>query len=179
MASIPQIAETGNSRGRAGKYLSFALGSEEYAIRVLKVREIVKLQHITSVPDTPAEVRGVINLRGKVIPVIDLRLKFGMRDAEYGQRTCIVVVEIAANQHGPMGVIVDEVSEVLNLAESDIQDTPDFGNGVETPFLLGLARVKESVKILLDIDQVLVSADLSSLHPAAVGLGAGPAGSSN
>src|SRR5947209_4943167 len=91
--------------GRAGKYLSFALGKEEYAIRVLKVREIVKLQHITGVPDTPSEVRGVINLRGKVIPVIDLRVKFGMHDVEYGSRTCIIVVEIAANHTGPMGVI--------------------------------------------------------------------------
>lgn len=152
---------------RAGKYLSFALGQEEYAIRVLKVREIVKLQHITSVPDTPHEVKGVINLRGKVIPVVDLRLKFGMQDAQYGQRTCIIVVEVTANQHGPMGIIVDEVSEVLTLAEGDIQETPDFGSGVETPFLLGLAKVKESVKILLDIDQVLMSSDLTGISPVA------------
>ncbi|MBC7928370.1 MAG: purine-binding chemotaxis protein CheW [Bryobacteraceae bacterium] len=155
-----------NGGGRAGKYLSFALGPEEYAIRVLQVREIVKLQHITSVPDTPPDVRGVINLRGKVIPVIDLRVKFGMSDAEDGQRTCIVVVEVAASQNGPMGIIVDEVSEVLTLAETDIQDTPDFGSGVETPFLLGLAKVKDSVKILLDIDQVLISSDLASFNAA-------------
>jgi purine-binding chemotaxis protein CheW len=154
---------------RAGKYLSFALGSEEYAIRVLKVREIVKLQHITGVPDTPTEVRGVINLRGKVIPVIDLRLKFGMQNADYGQRTCIIVVEIAANQTGPMGIIVDEVSEVLTLAEADIQDTPDFGIGVETPYLLGLAKVRDSVKILLDIDQVLMTSDLAHLSSLSMG----------
>lgn len=166
MAFAHDSTENSEIGTRAGKYLSFALGNEEYAIRVLKVREIVKLQHITSVPDTPAEVKGVINLRGKVIPVIDLRLKFGMQNADYGQRTCIIVVEITANQHGPMGIIVDEVSEVLTLAESDIQDTPDFGRGVETPYLLGLAKVKESVKILLDIDQVLMSSDLTGL-PAA------------
>ena len=149
--------------GRAGKYLSFALGSEEYAIRVLKVREIVKLQHITAVPDTPSEVRGVINLRGKVIPVIDLRVKFGMQNSEYGERTCIIVVEIGANLSGPMGIIVDEVSEVLTLAESDIQDMPDFGAGVATPYLPGLAKVRDSVKILLDIDEALMTPDLTHL----------------
>jgi purine-binding chemotaxis protein CheW len=156
--------DTHSGNTRAGKYLSFALGREEYAIRVLKVREIVKLQHITSVPDTPVDVRGVINLRGKVIPVIDLRTKFGLKNPEDGERTCIIVVEVASSQHGPMGIIVDEVSEVLTLTDADIQDTPDFGSGVETPFLLGLARVKESVKILLDIDQVLSSADLSNIQ---------------
>src|SRR5687767_6126779 len=115
---------------RAGKYLSFQLGEEQYAIEVLRVREIVKIQHITAVPETPAEVRGVINLRGKVIPVVDLRLKFGMPEREYGERTCIIVVELNGSLAGPMGIIVDEVSEVINLAESDIQDTPEFGNGV-------------------------------------------------
>jgi purine-binding chemotaxis protein CheW len=166
-ATIHPATENNSPANRGGKYLSFALGREEYAIRVLKVREIVKLQHITSVPDTPQEVRGVINLRGKVIPVIDLRLKFGMPDPEYGQRTCIIVVEVGTNQHGPMGIIVDEVSEVLTLTESDTQDTPDFGNGVETPFLLGLAKVKDNVKILLDIDQVLMSSDLVGLSALA------------
>ena len=149
---------------RAGKYLTFQLGSEHYAIQVLRVREIVKVQHITAVPETPSEVRGVINLRGKVIPVIDLRLKFGMPESEYGQRTCIIVVELNSSHAGPMGIIVDEVSEVLNLTEADIQDTPDFGSGVETPYLLGLARVQDSVKILLDINQILVASDLRGLH---------------
>ena len=149
---------------RAGKYLTFQLGNEHYAIQVLRVREIVKVQHITAVPDTPPEVRGVINLRGKVIPVIDLRLKFGMPESEYGHRTCIIVVELNRSHSGPMGIIVDEVSEVLNLAHSDIQDTPDFGSGVETPYLLGLARVQDSVKILLDINQILAASDLRGLH---------------
>lgn len=151
---------------RAGKYLSFQLGKEEYGIQVLKVREIVKIQHITEVPDTPPEVRGVINLRGKVIPVIDLRLKFGLPEVEYGQRTCIIVVELQGSSQGPMGIIVDEVSEVLNLQSSDIQDTPDFGRGVEMPYLLGMARVKDKVKILLDIDQVLAASDLRALSAA-------------
>lgn len=168
---------------RAGKYLSFQLGSEEYAIRVLEVREIVRIQHITSVPDMPREVRGVINLRGKVIPVIDLRLKFGMPGMEYGARTCIIVVELQSRAveqqstpQGPMGVIVDEVSEVLNLAESDTQDTPDFGSGVETPFLLGMARVREKVRILLDINQVLTASDLGSLTTAISQRAVRPAG---
>jgi purine-binding chemotaxis protein CheW len=148
---------------RSGKYLSFHLGDEEYAIQVLKVREIVKLQHITGVPETPVEMKGVINLRGKVIPVVDLRLRFGLPEKEYGARTCIIVVELGRAATGPMGVIVDEVSEVLTLQESDIQDIPDFGAGVETPYLLGMAKVRDSVKILLDIDEALASSDLSAI----------------
>lgn len=151
---------------RAGKYLSFQLGDEEYAIQVLRVREIVKLQHITGVPETPTDVRGVINLRGRIIPVIDLRLKFGMGAKEYDQRTCIIVVEPKGSDQGPIGIIVDEVSEVLTLAESDVQPTPDFGGGVTTPFLLGMAKVRDEVKILLDIDQVLATADLTALQTA-------------
>ena len=149
---------------RAGKYLSFHLDDEEYAIEVLRVREIVRIQHITPVPEMPAEVRGVINLRGRVIPVFDLRLKFGMSKIDYGQRTCIIVIEPREAAHGPMGIIVDDVSEVLTLSEKDIQDTPDFGSGVQTPCLLGLARVRDEVKILLDIDELLATADLNSLR---------------
>ena len=148
---------------RGGKYLSFHLGDEEYAIQVLKVREIVKMQHITSVPETPAEMKGVMNLRGKVIPVVDLRLRFGLPEKEYGQRTCIIVVELGRAAVGPMGVIVDEVSEVISLQETDVQDTPDFGVGVETPYLLGMAKVRDRVKILLDIDEALATSVLSAL----------------
>jgi purine-binding chemotaxis protein CheW len=151
---------------RMGKYLSFQLGSEEYAIQVLKVREIVKIQHITSVPETPAEVRGVINLRGKVIPVVDLRMKFGLPEMEYGHRTCIIVVEVGGSTSSNVGIIVDEVSEVMNLADSDIQDTPDFGRGVQMPYLLGMAKIKDRVKILLDIDEVLNAPDLRTLSSA-------------
>jgi purine-binding chemotaxis protein CheW len=164
--TLTTAAQAGSGM-RAGKYLSFQLGSEEYAIQVLKVREIVKIQHITAVPETPSEVRGVINLRGKVIPVVDLRLKFGMPEIGYGQRTCIIVVEPHRESgHGPMGIIVDEVSEVMNLLDGDIQETPDFGSGVKTPYLLGMAKVKDQVKILLDIDQVLATADLNALQAA-------------
>lgn len=158
-----QSAHTREQVSRSGKYLSFHLGDEEYAIQVLKVREIVKLQHITSVPETPVELKGVINLRGKVIPVVDLRLRFGLPEEAYDQRTCIIVVELGRAATGPMGIIVDEVSEVLTLQEPDIHDTPDFGIGVETPYLLGMAKVKDSVKILLDIDEALAASDLSAL----------------
>jgi purine-binding chemotaxis protein CheW len=149
---------------RAGKYLTFRLGNEEFAIQVLRVREIMGVQEITSVPRTPGYVKGVINLRGKVIPVADLRLKFELPEIEYTQRTCIIVVQIES-QAGKLliGVIVDAVSEVLTLQSSDIEDTPDFGNGVATPYLLGLAKIKGKVKILLDIDKVLAVQDVEAL----------------
>ncbi|MGD0580016.1 MAG: chemotaxis protein CheW [Bryobacteraceae bacterium] len=150
---------------RCGKYLVFELGREEFGIRVLKVREIMGIQDITAVPQTPAHVKGVINLRGKVIPVVDLRLKFGLPEQEYTPRTCIIVVQVKG-EAGPMlmGIVVDGVAEVLNLAVADIEDTPDFGDGTATPYLLGMAKVKGKVKILLEIDRVLTSQDLHGLE---------------
>ena len=147
---------------RAGKYLIFHLSGEEFAIRVLEVREIMGLQDITSVPQTAAYMRGVINLRGKVIPVIDLRLKFGLPEAEYTQRTCIIVVNVQSAAEGAlvMGIIVDGVAEVLNLTTQDIEDTPAFGDGMTVPYLLGMAKVGGKVKILLDIDHVLTSQEV-------------------
>lgn len=143
---------------RIGKYLTFLLGREEFAIHVLKVREIMGIQDITAVPQTPSYVRGVINLRGKVIPVVDLRLKFCLPEMEYTQRTCIIVVQVeSAGMTLHTGIIVDAVSEVLNLTVSDIENTPDFGDGADSAdsYLLGMAKVKGKVKILLDIDRVL------------------------
>jgi purine-binding chemotaxis protein CheW len=149
---------------RAGKYLVFDLGREEFGIQVLKVREIMGIQDITAVPHTPAYLKGVINLRGKVIPVIDLRLKFGLPAAEYTQRTCIIVVQVQiAATPALIGVVVDAVAEVLSLAASDIEDTPDFGRGIATPYLLGLAKVKGKVKILLDIGQALSHDELRGM----------------
>ncbi len=149
---------------RAGKYLAFHLGPEEFGIQVLKVREIMGIQEITAVPHTPLHTKGVINLRGKVIPVLDLRLKFGMPEVAYTQRTCIIVTEVEG-ESGPMmiGAVVDGVSEVLNLAVADIEDTPDFGGDVATTGLLGMAKVKGKVKILLDIDHVMTHQDLNEL----------------
>jgi len=150
---------------RTGKYLVFHLGREEFGIQVLKVREIMGIQDITAVPQTPSYVKGVINLRGKVIPVVDLRLKFGLPELEYTQRTCIIVVQIKGEAGLMlMGIVVDGVAEVLNLAETDIEDTPAFGTDVTTSYLLGMAKVKGKVKILLDIDQVLSSQELRGLE---------------
>jgi purine-binding chemotaxis protein CheW len=150
---------------RPGKYLTFELGNEEFGIQVLKVREIMGIQDITAVPQTPVYVKGVINLRGKVIPVVDLRRKFGLPEIEYTQRTCIIVVQVNAGKVGMlMGIVVDGVSEVLNLMAADIEDTPDFGEGVATPYLLGMAKIKGKVKILLEINEVLTSQELHGLE---------------
>jgi purine-binding chemotaxis protein CheW len=158
-------AAAAQTDSRAGKYLTFQLASEEFGIRVLKVREIMGLQEITAVPQTPAHVKGVINLRGKVVPVIDLRLKFGVATAEYTQRTCIIVTQVQGDSAPVlMGIIVDGVSEVLNLTAAEIEDTPDFGEAVAGQYLLGMAKVKGKVKILLDIDRVLSSQDLHNLN---------------
>lgn len=162
ITSAPDVAAATDSR--AGKYLVFDLGREEYGIQVLRVREIMGIQDITAVPHTPAYLKGVINLRGKVIPVIDLRLKFGLPAAEYTQRTCIIVVQVQGGATPALiGVVVDAVAEVLSLAASDIEDTPDFGRGIATPYLLGLAKVKGKVKILLDIGQALSHDELSGI----------------
>ncbi len=160
-----QVENTAANRDRGGKYLVFQLGAEEFGIRVLKVREIMGVQQITAVPQTPAHVRGVINLRGKLVPVVDLRLKFGMPEAQYTPRTCIVVVEVCG-ETGPMwmGAVVDGVAEVLNLAAADIEETPDFGRGAAAPYLLGMAKVKGKVKILLEIDSVMNSRELAGLQ---------------
>jgi purine-binding chemotaxis protein CheW len=148
-----------------GKYLVFHLGSEEFGIQVLKVREIMGIQDITAVPHTPPFVKGVINLRGKVIPVLDLRLKFYLPQIEYTQRTCIIVVEaLVGSSSMLMGIVVDGVAEVLNLALADIENTPDFGQGSPTPYILGMAKVKGKVKILLDIDQVLNGQEIQGLQ---------------
>ena len=144
---------------KESKYLTFALAEEEYGIGILKVKEIIGMMAITSVPQTPPFVKGVINLRGKVIPVVDLRLKFGMPEMAYTERTCIIVVEIAGEGrvtvNTQMGIVVDAVSEVLNIKAEDVEETPTFGAALNTDFILGMAKMDGGVKILLDIDKVL------------------------
>jgi purine-binding chemotaxis protein CheW len=141
-----------------GKYLTFSLGNEEYGLPVMKVREIIKVMDITQVPQVAEHVLGVINLRGKVIPVIDLRRKFGFPPQAYTERTCIIVAEVVlSGAKVMMGVVVDSVSEVLNVAGAEIDETPQFGSQHTTDYLLGLAKVKGTVKILLDLDRVLAS----------------------
>jgi len=149
---------------RQGKYLIFQLAREEFGVPVLNVREIMGLQEITNVPQTPDFVKGVINLRGKIIPVVDLRLKFGLDAAEYTQRTCIIVVQVS-QPGGPMlmGAVVDGVSEVLNIQEAEIENVPDMGAELTVPYIRGMAKVKGKVKILLDIDRVLTTQEVTSL----------------
>ena len=167
-STAPQIGAIGSESrpdSRIGKYLAFHLRTEEFGIQVLKVREIIGVQDITAVPKTPAYMKGVINLRGKVIPVIDLRMKFGLEEIPYTQRTCIIVVQVDGD-NGPMlmGIVVDGVSEVLTINAGDVEDTPDFGSGAQTPYILGLAKMKDKVKILLDIDAVLSRQEFEGLH---------------
>jgi purine-binding chemotaxis protein CheW len=153
---------------REGKYLTFSMANEEYGIGILKIREIIGMMPITSVPKTPEFVKGVINLRGKVIPVIDLRLRFNMDSIDYNERTCIIVVEILGQSATvQVGIVVDSVSEVLNIKQNEIEDTPTFGTSLNTDFILGMAKMEGGVKILLDIDQVLTSDELSLLEKAA------------
>ncbi len=147
---------------KEGKYLTFTLADEEYGISILKIKEIIGMMPITSVPQTPDYVKGVINLRGKVIPVVDLRGRFGMEEIDYTERTCIIVVEIQGESGMIMiGIVVDSVSEVLNIKGEDIEPTPTFGARLNTDYILGMAKMEGGVKILLDIDRVLGSEEIS------------------
>ena len=148
-----------------GKYLTFSLAAEEYGISILKVKEIIGMMPITTVPRTPAFVKGVLNLRGKVIPVIDLRLRFGMEEMAYTERTCIIVVEIAGQAGSILiGTVVDAVSGVMNIKGADIEDAPKFGSQLDTGYILGLAKISGGVKILLDIHQVIGREEIAPLR---------------
>ena len=152
---------------RDGKYLTFTLANEEYGISILKIKEIIGMMPITTVPQTPEFVKGVINLRGKVIPVMDLRLRFGMDSIDYTERTCIIVVEIGgAAGTVQIGIVVDAVSEVLNVKDEDIEDTPTFGTKLNTDYIFGMAKMEGGVKILLDIDRVLSSEEIAVMEKA-------------
>jgi purine-binding chemotaxis protein CheW len=158
--------EVMEAAAREGKYLTFSLAGEEYGIGILKVKEIIGMMAITRMPQAPPDMRGVINLRGKVIPVVDLRLRFGLEEGQYTEKTCIIVVEVArGGSKQPIGIIVDSVSEVLNIRGGDIEETPDFGSRLDTRFILGLAKLGSGVKILLDIDRVLGNPDISAQIP--------------
>jgi len=170
---MTELAETMDQAVRVmadkeGKYLTFSLADEEYGIGILKIKEIIGMMPITTVPQTPEFVKGVINLRGKVIPVIDLRLRFGMDAIDYTERTCIIVVEIDGSAGTvQIGIVVDAVSEVLNVNAEDVEETPTFGAKLNTDYILGMAKMEGGVKILLDIDQVLSEGELDLLEHAA------------
>ena len=144
----------------AGKYLTFVLDGEQYGLEILKVREINGTMTITSVPKTPPHIKGVINLRGKVIPVIDLRLKFDLQGLDWTEETCIIVVDVAGLE---TGLIVDRVSEVQEIQAEDIEPPPSFGAQVETNFILGMSKSADRVTILLNIDTVLVGENLDQI----------------
>ena len=162
------MAESGQSAddisGLSGKYLTFRLQNEEYGLEILKVREIIGMMPITRIPRTPEFVRGVINLRGKVIPVIDLRKKFGMENIADTEETCIIVVDVKHDTDTlQIGILVDSVSEVLDIKSDDIESTPSFGTNLDTDFILGMAKAKGSVKILLNIELVLSRNELTAV----------------
>ena len=147
-----------------GKYLTFNLGKEEYGIEILKVREIIGLMESTTVPQTPDYMKGVINLRGKVIPVIDLRLKFSMPEVEYTQETCIIVVDVDSVQ---AGIIVDSVSEVMDIKRDEIEETPNIGQGIDTNFINRLSEKNGKIIILLNIEKVLSFEELEMVEQLA------------
>lgn len=167
MAELSEQTQTVGSNvllDKEGKYLTFALGPEEYGLEILKVREIIGYMEITAVPQTPHHVKGVINLRGQVIPVIDLRAKFGMETTEVTDQTCIIVVEITqSSRKFNTGIIVDHVQEVLDISGQQIEEPPQFDASVQTEFILGMAKIGDTVKILLDINKVLIREDLSMM----------------
>jgi purine-binding chemotaxis protein CheW len=154
------VASAATTIGLGGKYLTFGLGLEEYGLEILKVREIIGMMDITPVPRTPDFVRGVINLRGNVIPVIDLRRKFAMDAVERTEQTCIIVVDVEAVE---MGIVVDRVQEVLDITDEEIEQAPSFGVAVDTDFILGMGKRETQVTILLDISKVLGGEEMAAL----------------
>ena len=157
-------AENVAAATRAGKYLTFKLGSEEYGIVIMKVKTIIGLMEITKVPRTPYFVRGVINLRGQIIPIVDMRKKFGMEDVDDTRETTIIVVEVSkADTIQEIGIVVDSVSEVMDIENENIDDTPEFGSGFDSEFIMGMAKAKGRVISLLSIEQILSTEDVVSL----------------
>jgi purine-binding chemotaxis protein CheW len=164
VAKTGQEAQGINHAGtlKGGKFLTFLMANEKYGLEILKVREIIGMMNVTSVPMTPAFVRGVINLRGKVIPVVDLRLKFGIEAKEDTERTCIILVHLACSaQEMTMGIIVDEVADVLDINQDQIEPPPSFGPNIRTDFILGMGKVEQKVMTMLNIDRVLSEQEIT------------------
>ncbi len=155
------IADKKETSAVEGKFLTFVLGDEIYGIEILKAREIIGFMDITTVPQTPDYMKGVINLRGKVIPVIDLRMKFSMPEEAHTQETCVIVVEVNSTS---IGIIVDSVSEVSDIGGGEIENAPKFGQNIDTSFIMGLGKVKDKIIILLDIDAILSSDELEMVE---------------
>lgn len=152
-----------------GKHLTFLLGREEYAIPISRVKEIIGMMDITTIPRTPPFIKGIINLRGKVIPIIDLRLKFGLEEIAYTERTCIVILEVNSLTRGKMmGIAVDAVSEVVLIQKNEVEDAPLDDGYVDGRFLAGIGKVKDRVLLLLDVEQILAHEEAAILEPKEV-----------
>ena len=166
----PATRAAGQPVAAPGKYLTFMLGHESYGVPVLAVREIIRLCPITPVATMPPHVRGVINLRGKVIPLVDLRVRFGLPVTAEHERTCIVVTQVAAAAGGtrPYGVIVDAVEEVAQFTAADIEPPPDFGDAIDARFITGMAKTAAGVRVLVDLDLIAAADGLPAPPPAAV-----------
>jgi len=167
MGAASVAVDSSVGQGLGGKYLTFSLGTEEYGIVITKVREIIGILEITAVPHTPDFIKGVINLRGRVIPIVELRMRFGMESKAYDDRTCIIVVDVPGpNGTVQVGMLVDSVSEVMNIAPQDIEPPPDFGVTTDAENIIGMGKIKGKLKILLDVDRVIgrtLASALSSL----------------
>lgn len=154
------ILEPQKMQGLGGMYLTFYMQSEQYGIEILKIQEIIQMMSVTPIPRTPEFVKGVINLRGKVIPVIDLRLKFNMPAVFHGDQTCIIIIDLGSLN---MGVIIDRVSEVVDFTDEQIDRTPSFGVRLNTEFIRGIGKTDDQVTVLMDIEHVLTDTELMTL----------------
>ena len=160
---MPVTSATSQVRSQ---YLSFVLCGEEYAVNILRVKEIIEFDALTRVPAMPASVRGVINLRGRVVPVVDLAARFGLDESQITRRSCIVMVELVDNDESVvMGIIADAVSQVLDLAEGEIEPPPSFGTAISTKFIRGMAETGKKFVIILDVDRALDVAELFAELP--------------
>lgn len=150
------------------QYLTFLLAGEEYGVDILRVQEIKGWDTVTQIPNTPAYIRGVINLRGTIVPIIDMRVRFNLEDLEYGPTTVVIVLKVNSDDKSRiMGIVVDGVSDVYNMPDEEIKPSPDFGSAVDTDFVKGLATVNEKMVIVLDIDHMCNSNELSDIDVAA------------
>jgi purine-binding chemotaxis protein CheW len=154
----------GREAGQAGQYLTFVLGAESFAIGIMAIKEIIEYASLTEVPMMPAYVRGVINLRGAVVPVLDLPIRFGKAASAVTKRTCIVIIEVMlGSERHVLGLVVDAVNTVLDIPSSDIEPPPAFGASIRTEFIRGMVKVNSKFVILLDVDHVLAADELQAL----------------
>lgn len=168
--SDDQVVQSTTKSAKSGKYITFTLANEDYGLYILSVKEIIGMMKVTKVPKTPDFVRGVINLRGKIHPVIDLRKRFNLEMKDDDERTPIIIVEVRQGSSVQfIGIVVDSVSEVINVEKGDIEKSPAFGQSMDTSFILGLAKINNRVVTLLDIDQILSNEHLVVVSELAEG----------